>query len=259
MKKVICLAVFALGLTAQYIRYIPMKPPVTCGSPVAGMDLWLKSDAGVTCSGGCTNGASVTSWADQSGNSRTATTASGTLTYNTAQINGLPAISEASAAWATIGGTTIPANGHETIFVVFNSSGTTVKGFIGSSSNGLTYYVQTTNTSGSAFGLDEASSLFLGGTTGALTMNTGTWYQANVAHQSTFGGLPSIQFRLSRANITSTLSANNNANGSNQVFTYASSTDPFIGSIAEIIYYTSLLSGGNITTNETYLNCRYGI
>src|SRR5690348_15492470 len=82
---------------------VPVTPP-----PSSGLEVWWKADVGNNCGGSaCTNGASQTTWADQSGNLTCGvgtTPCNGSLSggisggnctapiYNTNQINGKPAV-----------------------------------------------------------------------------------------------------------------------------------------------------------------------
>jgi len=239
----------------------PQTSISTCGSPVSGSEFWYKADAGVTCSGACSNGSSVTSWADQSGNSRTATTASGTLTFSTSQLNSLPAITSAGSAWATIGGSTIGASDKHSVFIVWNNTlAGGARGIMGgpSADNTITVY---TNVGLGSFGFCYDTSVTTFGNCTSTGTTVSTWYQGNILQRGPASGSGSlIQFRVNESPISLAGGGNNlNVNPPELIFAYSASLHTFVGSIAEIIYYSTDLSGGDVTTNETYLHCRYGI
>jgi hypothetical protein len=269
MKRLLRIAVISIGSIlpiwlawgqiSALVSFNSTTAANPCGSPVSGSQFWFSADC-ITLSGGVcstpSNGSSVTTWSDRSGNSRNATTFTGTLTFNTSQINGLPAVSSTGSSYANIGGSTISASNAHTVFAAAattNNPG--VGGIVGGTSGAgsLLYYMATP--SGQA---TDCPGFFYGGTSGAFT--SGTFYQINLEqHGPAFSGT-FLQFRRNRATDSTTAPGTAcNANPPTQIFTYSDASNTFKGKIAEIIYYNSNLGGTDTTTNETYLNCRYGL
>lgn len=265
LRKVLLLLTFATLTRAQGF---PFPGPVwslsSCGSaPVSSnLQIWLKADAGLTCSGGCTNGATVTGWTDQSTNAYTGTV-SGTITYNTSQINGKPALTFSSAHVSLSGTPSGGADAH-TAFAVIKLASTTTNGTILSGTGGglssFDWWLNKGSPTVNVQGLDAAQLAFIG--EGSTTLGT-TWDQINIAergHSATGGFL--LAFRVNEATDTASTSgtAHDDVNPPNAVgYNVPVNGEFFNGQIAEILYYNVLLTSTQITCNETYLHTRYGI
>src|SRR5947209_18963882 len=105
-----------------------MALPVT-----SGLMLWFDASQ-IT---GLSNGSSLTTWTDQSGNANNATTGSGTVTYNTARINGLPA-GTFSGAYISLA-SAIAASSGNTAFVVSKNAASGKGTFLGANTSGFAY------------------------------------------------------------------------------------------------------------------------
>lgn len=230
--------------------------------PTSGLLLWWDAGFGANCSGAtCTNGASQNTWADRSGHGNTGIL-NGVVTstciasvFNTAQINGQPAltfIGNNSVGSDTCFGLTGSGltNTSTTMFVVAKVASTAAVNTIVSGSNGAFDWRANTTKMQEA---NKACVSSLGTSTSAV--NT-SWHQLNVTYNGT-----AINFRTDRA-----------ADGSASPGVAITSTfrgiginpcggglEAYNGQIAEYILYNRVLSGGEITTVETYLNGKYGL
>ena len=235
--------------------------------PLSGMQIWWEADVGNNCGGACSDGSSQSTWADQSGNGN-----NGTLTpavtipcvasiYHTNQINGKPAV--------TFNGNTTA--GSETCFSVGNSgaglnnkSATSmflVAKYAGTSATGQTFacggsgaFCWNYQAGANKYQhVDKAAVLSIGSGTAAFDSN---WHQLNTTYDGT-----TLAFRINRASDGSvtnaqTISSNWLVLGIN---VGGGSFTTLNGQIAEFILYNRVLSGGEITTVETYLNGKYGL
>jgi hypothetical protein len=103
------------SVTATYDITTSSAPPST------GLTLWLKADAGVTDGGVApTNGGSVDTWADQSGNDYTVTQGTGgnQPTYVANDVNGKPGLRFNGTQWLTSSATVSGLNADMTIITV---------------------------------------------------------------------------------------------------------------------------------------------
>jgi hypothetical protein len=254
------------GLFGQALPF-PGPGGVAIASPIptSGLLVWWDTSYGNNCSGvACTNGASQNSWADESGNGNT-----GTLTpavtspcvasvFNTNQINGLPAITfignntVGSETCFSVGnnGTGLNNKTATTMFAVAKLTSTSAINTLAGGTNGS--FDWRANTSKMQEGLKSCVSS-LGTSTSAV--NT-SWHQLNVTYNAT-----TIAFRTDRAadgsaSASATITANWLVLGANFC---GGGIEAYNGQLAEYILYNRVLSGGEITTVETYLNGKYGL
>jgi hypothetical protein len=247
---------FALLLFAGFVaaqnpsfRGLNVGPVLTL-SPTSGMTVWYSADCVTFTSSVCgtpSNASTVTTWADRSGNGKNLTLSAGTVTYNTSQINGYPALTLASAKLG-LGSTISPSD--QTAFVVFKATSTASKNGIFGGAAGAFYYFVNANQ-----GVDVAACVG-GSHSGTATISAGTWYQSNVSRVSS----TSVTFRLNRSTDGSSSDATGSATAlSTMGYNGCNNTEFFGGQIAEFLYYSSALSAGNITATENYLNQKYGL
>jgi hypothetical protein len=227
--------------------------------PVAGMALWLSSDCITYPSSVCgtpSNGTNITAWADRSGNANDATLNHGTCTFNTNQVNGLPAVTF-SSCWGALA-FTVPPSGccisQQTVFFVFSIPPSTSSGYvIGSGYLGPAFGEATDLNFNSYSGQDDH--LVAVGVTHA-TANTFT--QTNVTWiQST-----STNFRMASAVDVSTSAAGGGLIGGPTVIGgdgNATGTALFAGKFVELIVYQSALTLPQVQQNEAYFRTKYGI
>lgn len=227
-------------------------------SPVTGMNIWYSADCITFTSSVCgtpSNGSTINTWADRSGNANNVTIAAGTATFNTNQINGLPAVTFSSSCEGNISSPVSASNGH-TAFAVFQTP-STAGTFFGSTTGGFGW--------GSP-GMSNAQKLDrqnLSNVGVATNFVSGTnYYQINVAMTnaaSTF----SIGFRMSSAtDVISSSTSSSISGGTLSTIGYDPVGTPsafFTGKIVELIYYNTTLTLVQIQQNEAYFRFKYGI
>lgn len=253
---------------------VPGQTPVgifangVANPPSSGMTIWWQADQGNNCAGPCSNGSSQSSWADQSGSGN-----NGTLTpaitsacvasvYNTNQINGKPAVTfngnntVGSETCFSIGNAGVPIawSGGVTEFSVVKFTGVSGTSYT-ITSGGAGVFSWSHGGGAQLQNSSKACNAALG--TGTASFDT-NWHQMNTTYNSSTGAWA---FRLDRANDNS----GTNAQTMGSTFLVLG-TDPcgggirsFLGQIAEFILYNRVLSAGEITTVETYLNSRYAL
>ncbi len=270
--------ILAHGLFSQMVYPFPgptgssVTPP-----PLTGMLVWYIAGAGSNCSGAtCNDGDSQDTWADQSGNGLTGhgdnTLALGTAVpnciagvYHTNQINGKPAVTfngnvltPTCFAHAQTG----IINTHTaTAFVVmtFTSACTyltgatecSIQGGVGGSFNW-----EPSNSSGNAT-LNKACQAFIASSTS--TTSSATWYQMNIDYDDSTGAWAMRTNRAGAGSGTNTQTLTGETLGIGGNGCTGSVLGPFNGQMAEYILYGRVLTGGEITTVETYLNAKYGL
>ena len=254
------------GLFSQSVYPWPGTGVQVTPPPSSGMLIWWKADVGNNCGGSaCTDGASQNSWADQSGNGN-----NGTLTpaivgpcvasiYHTNQINGKPAV-------------TFNGNNTDTMETCF-SVGNTGAGLNNQSATTAVLVVKLAQTAadnsfisgaGNSFNWRSATTAHMQQALKACTASLGTstsvsntsWHQLNVTYNGT-----TVTFRTDRAadgtaSPATAITVNWLTLGINPC---GGSLETLSGQVAEFILYNRVLSGGEITTVETYLNSKYGL
>ncbi len=226
-----------------------------CGTPVTGMQYWAASDNGPSCSGTCTNGATITSLTDLSGNSHTGTPY-GSPTFVTSALNGLPVIRCGSGHCGFTISPTIsePAAHTWTVFAVGKAATSVNSSFTGCALDAcFTYYLSGPN--GHQQAMQSPNVAF--GPSGTASPDT-SYHQLNVQYNTSTGAYTYRRDRAADGSGTQTISvtvALDQMLGSSQSrFNIDQNKDT-----AEVIVYNTILSGGDVTANEAYLNCRYGL
>lgn len=228
-------------------------------SIVPGMSVWLSADCITYTSSVCgtpANGSTLTTWADHSGNANNVTINAGTCTFNTAQVNSLPAVTFASCRGSL--GTVITATNGHTAFVVMSRT-TSTAGFVwgSASAGGFAYFAASTAT---AQGIDRQNTANVGAAMTHLT--SGVWTQQNGFVSNAAGGF-AIGFRTASATDTTSSSTSSSitTNGPSGIGADLQGTPAsfFSGQIAEIIYYNQTLTLTQIQQNEAYFRAKYGI
>ncbi len=263
------------GLFSQMVYPFPGPRALTIPPPITGMLIWYEADVGSNCSGGaCSDGSTQDTWADQSGNANTGLgnntqsvgvgtsgTKCGAGVYHTNQINGKPAVTFASATPTcfsfTSGTGTLTAS---SLFAVVTwtsactyASGATSCDITGSNGGGINW--KPSSSANHPF-FSKACVVDIG--TSSATVSSGTWYQQNLTYDASSGA---YSFRVNRSaggsgTNSQTLTGEQTGIGGNGCY----STGEYLeGQIAEFILYNRVLTGGEITTVETYLNGKYGL
>jgi hypothetical protein len=216
--------------------------------------VWLKANA-IT---GLTNGQSLSTWSDASGNGNNA--AAGTApTYQTGQINGLPAIQFATASSQYLACTSYnPVGKFTCIFVA--KFGTTGNVF----SNAYVH----TDDGGWTFAYNSGNILFQSGigtatwpsgaNTGGTALDTGNYQIYSVVQG--YGNL-NIRVHGAVANVVNVLSP---AAGDSHGFLIGSLYNGgyggfWSGYLAEVLIYNRELSAAEVAGVEEYLALKYGL
>lgn len=262
-----CLSMGFMSLRAQVPGQTPVgifsvsSTPVTLPSPTA----WYSADCITFISSVCgvpADGATITTWADRSGNGNTATVGGGTCTFHTNQINGKPAVTFASC-FLTLG-TPIPAGNSQNIFAVAkltNAAGCTCGIFSGSTSS---FEYGTYQVPQQIFA--KTNVLFIAA--GSTNLGTSGWNQMNAAHVNN-GDFTLRVNRTVDASGTGPGNPNGTITAAQTTIGQGGGADFWVGQIAEIEYYcangTGACSGGaQLTTpqvllQENIFNAKYGL
>lgn len=241
------------SLTAQEVITARRRASSGCSTPgcISGLQAWYAADSGTTCTGGCTSGNFVTAWNDKSANANNLSCTSCAV-FETAQLNSKPAIQfDGSANFYSLG-SAINLQTASTIFAVVKAAntGNGLAILSGTAANALLYQITTSSGKEQTVTLQGVADLG-SGTAAADT----SWHQMNMSYSGT-----SLVFRIGEAadgtvSVTNTVAANETSLGFNAEFTGGF----FNGDMAEIIIYNRVLTSGEKTIVETYLNGRYAI
>jgi hypothetical protein len=239
------------------IEYVPTTLTTFLPTNVPGLELWLRSDKGVTLSGSM-----VTGWADQSGTGDTNKNmvgggGSANPTYNTSDssYNNYPSINfaDASSQFMNSGTWTTSIAQPYTIFVVGNDDGTSGAGaevFVGGATVTNPWFY---NNAG-------LYSLLAGGTDFTSISATGI---PEVFRGEYNGSSSTLSVSKTTPNTSGTVGAGSIGAGTSGVWLgtdeqYESSH--FLnGKIVEVIVYNSILSSSNVALVQNYLSARYAI
>jgi hypothetical protein len=170
-------------------------------------------------------------------------------------LNSLPVVNfigNSTGRYANVANLTGVFNGGATVFVVFNpTSLAAVSTFIA----GVTGSLQLTVTTAGKLQWVKTNTIIIG--TDTTVFSTGTWYQANATYLPSSGA---FAFRVARAASASGTNAQS-VNATNNAVGYNSSvnSEDLNAKVAAIIVYARVLSGGEITTVENYLNAKWGV
>lgn len=207
---------------------------------------------GTSCAPGCTNGQTVTSWADQSPAGHNYT--GGSVTYQTPGINGHDAVSLNGSQFMGLPGTTTLGAGSQTMLAIFKNSATTPEGVLYGQDIAVGALGWHTSESGKLQGLDQDFVAGLG--TGNAATDT-AWHYA-IVNFSNGGGCTFTLDGVSdgTCSSTATITVGNRAIGNSPGGTF------FTGSIERILHisgHTGFLNGTDITGLIGYGHCNSGI
>lgn len=140
-----------------------------------------------------------------------------------------------------------------TVFAVFNAS--SISGFFdfvcGSNSSSLEFGI------GSAGALQIVQSFTAVIATSSLTLAANTWYQCNMTYDDSSGVWAIRVARTAAGGGTSSGTISSQTNG--VFYDPQTNTQDFPGMCAELIVYNRVLTSGEITSVETYLNSKWGV
>lgn len=217
--------------------------------PISGMLMWL--DATTISTG------AVSSWTDMSGNGYHATQSDELLqpVCEAAQLNGKNTVLFELQFLDLPAGVFSIANGDNTCFVVSKIEGElgTAQYDWGLTEGGsLRHY--------SRFSATAGNNLFLSSTsnTGGVSVSgaTNTNYLIKSMYKS--GTTQSIQINNGTA-ATNTNGANESGVDNGNIGAFADGSGPLLGHIAEILWYNTKLTAGQILHNNQYLSAKWGI
>jgi hypothetical protein len=237
------------------------------------MTFWFSADCITYTSSVCgvpSTGTGLTGWADRSGNANNLTPKYSTCTFNTAEVNGLPAVAFSGCVLAL--GTVVPASSGHTAFVVYEttalSGGNLIASDVGSYVGGAwtqcgydylmpgTYSTQTVN---------SQNCINIGNSTDNVT--SGAWTQVNSVMQNNSAGWI-MNFRMHEAadpytpGPTSYNMIDITADGPWYIggsWFWGGPSGQFAGKVAEIIFYNQTLTLTQIQQVEAYLYSKYGV
>jgi len=182
-----------------------------------------------------------------------ATATSTGATFQTAQINGQPAVSFPGTSAGRYSMPSFPL-GAVTVFAVFKNANNTSKGTIYSGSRGCFAFWANASGNTNCVGFDQGQIAQLGASSAGLP-STG-WAQVNMTYDSQSGA---YAFRIARAAAGSGTNAANISAGQTGFGWNAGFGEDIYFTVAEFIVYSRVLTSTEITEVETYLNTRYGV
>lgn len=226
------------------LRILPSITSQAAFSPtdIPGLKVWVKADA-IT---GLSDGDTVNTWSDSSGNSNDFIRGAGTPMYKTNIVNGLPAVMITSALGGKMTTPNFGAAQPDTIFIVFQR---TTDGSAMCLYDGLGQFTQLLyNSSGSG-----SIAMFADNNLAGTTVATGVW----AVFSSIFNGASSVTYSNGQSIITGDVGASNG--GGMTIGETGGGSFNTDGVIAEILYYNSSLSTTNRQAVEDYLGTKYAI
>ncbi|UTN03278.1 cadherin-like beta sandwich domain-containing protein [Flavobacterium bizetiae] len=222
---------------------------------VLGGVIWYKANAGITL-----NASNVSQWTDSSGNSNTAIqgTAGNQPAYTANSINFNQAVSFSGNNFLTAPVTNLPSGSNpRSIFIVATSTNT--------QTGNSWMYGYGNGGPGGAFNVGKllsSSTLYVSGYS-RDAQSTANFWIANTPKLGTVTfSTPTVSFFDAGAPIgTAVQAAWNtvlNAN-SGRIGSFVNSGERWIGNIAEVVMYPSLVTGTAAISVESYLGIKYGI
>jgi hypothetical protein len=140
------------------------------------------------------------------------------------------------------------------VFVVFNTTSTTTdQSLISGGAN--SFSLQIAGSGNNALNL--SNSFVANSPAGSAVLSPNTWFQVNATWNQPSGA---YAFRVAQAAAGSGSWSSGTMNGiSNAIGWTSGYGQSFVGEIAEIIEFDRVLSSGEITAIETYLNTKWGV
>lgn len=228
------------------IRFRPAVAAAFLPSDIAGLQLWVKSDTGVTDAGG----GACSSWADQSGNSRDLTEGTNRPSIQSAQVNGYPGI-RFDGSNDKLTSPSFTLNQPFTVFAIVKViTNTNPRRIFGSTGGTVTKPVLR---GGSTVQLNDESS---GADGASVSMTSGTYYLLKVVGNST-----SSVMALNNGSDATSASDINDPLTSAAGFQLGCNAGASFANVeyAEIAIYDSSITGTNLTNLLTYFQTRYAL
>ena len=217
---------------------------------IASLAFWAKADAGVYTDAAkatpATNGQLVYTWVDQKGGADLVQATEGNRpTFNTNQINGLPALTFAGTHF--MNSTFDLNNGYTAVYVLFTTDGTTNKYACSSSAVYNNYIYVLANRS---VRLNAGTTVFPF-PSGSYPLSTTVCAYVTYAGANTNIELNGIAGTPGDAGTTALTNL--------RVGAQAGGTEGWIGQTAEVLYFSEVLSAPNKAALYAYISARYGI
>ena len=204
--------------------YPGVSVPPFAPTDIAGLTLWLKADSIV----GLNDGDAVSTWSDSSGNGNDGTQAVGANrpTYQTNEVNNLPAVQFVKVPGQWLDFPSITAIAAWTVFLVMKSSESALDWIL--------------------TGGGDNHSIVQGATASKIS-----YY--NSPGEVVIGNISTAAYQVITCNAGSSLT------GAWRIGQSLASGFLWSGLMAEVIAYDSALSGADITSVQGYLTSKYGL
>ena len=241
---------------AQSTRFIPQimqKVAAPAGSGPGGISatslaVWYRSDS-LVCTGGCTGTNVVTTLTDKSGNANNCTT-SGSPTYVASAVNSQPGILFASASSQFCTYTAVTWTGTVTAFAVLKCTGTSGNSTIFSTTSASSSFNWRACNSSNQ---DTSQQNNVGNIGASTTTASSTAYrQIGTTYDGTNWAMYIASTTDGSGTQARTITTSVNDIGNNHASEFAGYT------LVEVFVYTRVLTGGEISTVQSYLHGRYG-
>ena len=218
-------------------------------SDIPGLELWLKADDGPSPA---IDGLSVTTWSDRSGNGRDQTTQAGTPVYRASLgPNSTPCVEfDGVNEWMASSGWTVLDTSGIHVFFVFNQlSWTNSDSFYAKETAGLSGLFYQSNGANNVRMLSGS----VGPQSGGGVPGLATWYhseqQLNGASSLLYIGGTSFGPANPGATTFAGFVLGSRPGGAN----------PANFQVAEVLMYSSILTGDDLTNVRAYINSKYGL
>ncbi len=244
----------------DHVSYMTSVP-----QPSSNLMLWLRSDVGVTSSGGA-----VSSWADQSGNSNDATQSTGALkpnlTAGAANTAILPAISfDGSSQYLNLPTGFSNLSAGASVFAVIKPSSGVATGTpvtVGNTSNSDALIARTVGANAALFAFNSSTSSSVTTSSNPLSTSNFQVFEAtftNGASSGTGVGKVYVNGNLEATATNLVQNLNNTSRSSNFVGVGSGLTNYFPGDICEILVFSSPLSDSQRHSLESYFLSKFSV
>ncbi len=231
----------------------PFTPPAP-----GSLKLWLSADC-ITLSGSScsvpSNGTTSFTWDDRSGNGNNATINAGTCTFNTNQLNSLPAVTFASTCNFSFVNTLASGYNNTFLGVILTTPGGHGGLILGSP---LSTYTWTADDNIGSLPMQYSDTQNIANVCNSNAVGTAAWHQMDL----TIINASSCTFRYSQTadNVVTFVSSEvlgaPNRLGVNG---YTHNTQYFQGQMAEVFWYNTNLTLAQTQTIEAYLHSKWGV